>query len=113
MLKANTSKYQQKFAGFEKVNNKIVYAPLNLEVINPQDKQDKLAEILNDDATSLGKRIYKLYKYIQSKYIGITRKDVQQYAEFQSEYQLTQLEAHSTNKLVISKFPNQLYGQLV
>ena len=43
-------KFQQKFDGFEKVNNKIVYAPLNLEVINPQDKQEKLAEILNDDS---------------------------------------------------------------
>ncbi len=107
------SKYRflKKFDGFKKQGDKIIYEPLNLEVVNPQNKQQKLEEIFNEDKNSLGKGIYAMFKYIQSKYIGITREDVQQFMQFTSNYQLTQpLEAHRTNKPVISKFPNQLWA---
>jgi hypothetical protein len=108
---ASQYKFLKKFDGFEKVDDKIMYVPLDLEVIEPDQKEARLNEILNDDTNSIGKGIYKLYKYIQSKYIGITRNDVQKQLSSQKEYQMTQpLDAHRTNKPVISKFPNQLWG---
>ena len=105
------SRFIKKYEGFQKrADGTIIYAPLNLEVIPPNDKQTKLKEIYESD-NSLGKGVYALFKYIQSKYIGITRNDVQEFVEFQSNYQLTQpLLAHRTNKPVISKYPNQLWA---
>lgn len=105
------SRFLKKFEGFELTrDNKILYAPLDLEVVAPNEKQKKLEELYNNDNNILGKGAYNLFKYIQSKYIGITRNDVQQFIELQSNYQMIQPANHRVNKPIVSKFPNQLWA---
>lgn len=104
------SRFINKYEGFIKLNNKIIYEPFNLEVVPPDKKLTKLKEIYDNDKNILGKGAYNLFKYIQSKYIGITRNDVQQFIEMQSDFQMTQPASHRVNKPIVSKFPNQLWA---
>lgn len=104
------SRFKTKYEGFIKQNDKIIYEPLGLEVIEPDNKQEKLEEIYKNDKNSLGKGAYSLYKYIQSRYIGLTRKEVQEFITFQSDYQMGQQIQHRVNKPIVSKYPNQLWA---
>lgn len=105
------SRFIKKFAGFVKQQNKIIYEPLNLEVIPFDEKQNKLKQLFETDDNVVGKGIYGLYKYLQSKYIGFTRNDIQQFMETKnSNYQLRQPLTTRTNKPIVSKFPNQLWA---
>jgi hypothetical protein len=105
------TRFIRKYEGFTKQGNKIIYQPLNLEVIPFEEKENKLKEIFETDKNIVGKGIYGLFKYLQSKYIGFTRNDIQEFMQSKnSNYQMRQPLTTRTNKPIISKFPNQLWG---
>lgn len=106
----NKSRFIRKFQGFAKLGSKIIYQPLNLEVVPFDEKTNKLKEIFETDDNVVGKGIYGLFKYLQSKYIGFTRNDIQAFMESNSNYQMRQPLTTRTNKPIISKFPNQLWA---
>jgi len=105
------SRFRTKYEGFTKQGNKILYQPLNLEVVEFDEKENKLKELFNTDDNVVGKGIYGLFKYLQSKYIGFTRNDIQAFMEANSNYQMRQpLSSGRINKPIVSKFPNQLWA---
>lgn len=105
------TRFIRKYEGFTKQGNKIIYQPLNLQVIPFEEKENKLKEIFETDDNVVGKGIYGLYKYLQSKYIGFTRNDIQAFLENKnSNYQMRQPLTTRTNKPIVSKFPNQLWA---
>ncbi len=61
------SRFIRKYEGFRKQGNKIIYQPLNLEVVEFNEKENKLKEIFESDDNVVGKGIYGLFKYLQSK----------------------------------------------
>jgi len=104
------SRFIRKYEGFIKQGNAIIYQPLNLEVVASEEKENKLKEIFENDDNVVGKGIYGLFKYLQSKYIGFTRNDIQAFMENNSNYQMRQPLTTRTNKPIISKFPSQLWA---
>ncbi len=103
-------RYLRKVEGFQKIDDVIKYQPLDLTLVNPADKEDTLAQLIQNDDNAKGKGVYSLFKYIQSKYINITREDVQKAMESNSNYQMGVQTKHRVNKPIISKFPNQLWA---
>lgn len=87
--------------------NKIIFKPLNLEVIKKADINIKLDDLYKNDNNSIGKGITNFYKYVASKYINITRDDIKKFLEDQDNYQMTKNINHKINKPIIAKYPNQ------
>lgn len=105
------TRFIRKYEGFTKQGNKIIYQPFNLEVIPFEEKENKLRELFENDDNIVGKGIYGLFKYLQSKYIGFTRNDIQEFMESKnSNYQMRQPLTNRINKPIVSKFPNQLWA---
>lgn len=102
--------FRQKYKSF-KVNNdgELEYEPLNLIVVKKADIEHILADLLEHDKNVLGKGIVNFYKYICSKYINITRKDIEAFLKKQPEYQLNQRITHRVNKPIVAKAPNSIW----
>lgn len=111
VLEQNNQKhFIKKFARFEmRQDNKLVYKPLNLQVV----RNDELANILENeyaDPQVMGKSILTLHKYLASKYINIKRKDVKAFLENQNTYKITKPQIFRVNKPITSLFPNSLWA---
>ena len=92
-------------------DNNIFYKPTKLIVIeNETQKQKVLEELFNDDTNTIGKGVVAFYKYVISKYIGITREDVNQYLSTKGYFQMSQSITKRINKPIIAKYPNQMWG---
>lgn len=106
------NKFQKEpFTKFELKNNQIIYKPKNLIVIENEDQKEKVFDdLFNDDNNTIGKGVVGFYKYVISKYIGITRQDVENYMATKGFYQMTQNITKRINKPIISKYPNQMWG---
>lgn len=99
------------FNKFKLQNDEIIYKPLNLVVIETDEqKQDVLIQLFNEDTNIIGKGVVAFYKYVISKYINITRQDVNNFLATRGLYQMTQSITKRINKPIISKYPNQLWG---
>jgi len=77
-----------KYDGFVVRNNRLFYAPLGLEVIEPERKEQVLQDLYHNPI-SLGKGQQTFYHLVLSKYLGITRKECIEFLTRQSDYQLT------------------------
>jgi len=77
-----------KYDGFVVRSNKLFYAPLGLEVFDPERKAQALQELYHNPI-SLGKGQQTFYHLVLSKYLGITRKECIEFLTRQSDYQLT------------------------
>lgn len=112
----NNEKYyakfqKQPFNQFQLLNNEIVYKPMNLIVIeNEKQKEEVLNKLFNDDTNSYGKGVVAFYKYVSTKYINITRDDINKYLSTKGFYQMSQSITKRINKPIISKYPNQMWG---
>jgi hypothetical protein len=96
---------------FKLQNDQIIYQPTNLIVIeDDEQKQEALNNLFNDDTNILGKGVVAFYKYVISKYINITRTDVNNFLATKGFYQMTQSITKKINKPIIAKYPNQLWG---
>lgn len=89
----------------------IFYKPKRLIVIeNEEQKQKVLEQLFNDDSNTIGKGVVAFYKYVISKYINITRNDVNEFLATKGYYQMSQSITKRINKPIIAKFPNQMWG---
>ena len=106
-------KERYKYFSISKTRNKIItfkYQDLVLEVIPASRVQDVIDhEYHHKDDLGLGKGIVAFYKMIQTKYIGITRKDVNEYLTHNAEYNMNSTKKHKINKPIIAKNPNDLW----
>ncbi len=64
----------------------------------------------NDDSNTIGKGVTNFYKYVISKFINITREDVNNFLSTKGFYQVSQSITKRINKPIISKYPNQMWG---
>jgi transposase InsO family protein len=87
----------------------LIYRPLDLLVVKKTDVELTLEKLYRDDPSAFGKGIVSLYKYIITKYINITRKDVENFLKQQHNYQLTRNINKRTNKPIVADYPNQLW----
>ena len=103
-------RYDTKWRPFEVVNNKLYYSPLNLEVIRPEDKEQKLKDMYDDPKTGLGVGIKQFYYRVCSKYLNIFRRDCGDYIKRQKVYQMTRNTTHQINKPIITSAPNERWA---
>ena len=65
--------YRQMLQGFIVRDDKLVYEPQNLEYVRPKDRFPVM-EALYDQVESAGKGQNNWYRYITTKYLGITKR---------------------------------------
>ena len=94
-------RFQEKYQDFVMENDKIIYQPLNLEVI-PDDKIEETLKNYYDDFKAIGNGKEALYKKISSLYINITRNDVKQFLEKEPIYQINTETKHIVNKPILA-----------
>lgn len=90
--------------------NKLIYKPLNLEVIKKKDIPKLLNDIYNNDKNIIGVGQNTFYKYIISKYFNITRDEIIEFLDKQINYQLTRPINKNINKPILADYPNQKWG---
>ena len=105
-------KFQKEpYSKFKLIDNKLVYQPKNLIVIeNDEEKQQALEDLYNEDPNTIGKGITNFYKYVSNKYINIRREDVNEYLQTKGFFQVTQNMNRRINKPIIARYPNQTWG---
>lgn len=109
--------YDLKYKHFKigRTRNKIITyeipeKKIKLQVIQPSTVQDVIdEEYKKKDDLALGKGIKLFYKLLQSKYIGITRDNVDEYLKNSPEYSLNSSFSNRLNKPIIAKKPNALW----
>jgi hypothetical protein len=87
-------------------DDQLVYTPLNLIVIPKSEVEDVLTKLYKDDVNMLAKGIRNVYKYVSSKFINITRKDIENFLLKQKDFQLTKNITKVVNKPIIERVPN-------
>ena len=98
------------YKDFEVRENSIYYKPLNLKAVPESEKEAVLKELYDDPAIGIGAGIKSFYNKITSKYIGIKRKDVEEFLKNQQYYQLTKGTKNIVNRPIIAKFPNHRWA---
>ena len=104
------SKFIQKYEDFQLKENKIFYKD-GQEVVKKSDVQDVLTKIFSTDKNVIAKGVNNLYVYISSKYIGITRKSIEERVKELPMYQMQMKYKHRTNKPITSSVtgPNLMW----
>jgi CRISPR/Cas system-associated protein endoribonuclease Cas2 len=72
----NEKRFKEKYKQFVLNDGHLIYQPLNLMVIKKNDIATTLETLYKTDPNAFGKGIVTLYKYVSSKFISITRADV-------------------------------------
>ena len=107
---AKTRRFIEKWTDFKIVNEKLIYIPLNLEVV-PDDKRNEiLLEVYKDLRQGPGQGIDMFYHRIVEKYLNIRRKDVEEFLKSQKVYQITRPQNHKMNKPILATSPNERWG---
>ena len=103
------TRFIKKYKNFKiKDDNKLFYD--DLEVIKKADIDETLKPIYNDISEGFGHGIKQFYDIITSKYLNITRKDINDFLKKQINYQLTF--KPQKRKEPVKKFnkPNEAYA---
>lgn len=82
-------RYLIKSQMFNVINGTLVYVPLNLRYVLENDIQFILTELYEDQTQGLGRGIDAFYKYICSRYLGISRARVAAFLKTQKWYNIT------------------------
>ena len=105
----NVKRFKTKYKHFILKDGSLIYQPLNLAVIRKDDIMKTLEALYKTDPNAFGKGIVTLYKYVATKFINITRKDVNAFLKQQLNYQLTRSISKRINKPIVAQYPNQLW----
>lgn len=100
----------KKLAEKDQKRNKLIFKPLNLEVIKKKDIPKLLNDIFENDTNIIGMGQNTFYKYIMSRYFNITREEVIEFLESKINYQLTRPTNKNINKPILADYPNQRWG---
>ena len=102
-FRTNAQRYRfiQKYKDFIVKNNKIIYKPLNLEVI-PNDKRDETLKEFYDGFKAIGTGKTNFYKKIKSNYININREYTTNFLNQQPYYQMNMSTKHIVNKPILA-----------
>ena len=106
---AEYQKWKDKWEGFITKDDKLIYEPLDLEVVRAKDRQRVLREMY-DSPLSAGKGILNFYWLVCSKYLGILRKHTTAFLKQQSDYQMTRPTKRVFEKKMIVKKPFSIFA---
>ena len=90
-------------------NNKLFYEPMNLEYVPPRDKT-RVMTTLYDSDESAGKGQNNFYRWITTKYLGITKREAQKFLKSQEDYQLTRQPTVGKKKPLLATRPFQMFA---
>jgi len=102
-------KFNEKYHNFVMKNDDIVYSPLNLVVVPKSEIENVMQKLYDNPVTGIGRGIVLFYKYICSKYINITRAEVNTFLKQQAYYQMTFRPNLVINKPIVATYPNELW----
>jgi len=88
------------------VNDKLIYTPLNLQAVYNSDISNTLIQLYEDPKVGIGMAIRSLYNKVIDQYLGIKRKNVEEFLRGQTSYQLTRDPERVVNKPIITEYPN-------
>lgn len=91
-------------------NGNLKFIPLNLIVITTDNIQKTLQDLYDDPVNSLGKGIQAFFDTVKSKYIGISRKDVETFLKGREEYQMTFVKKKVNQKPIYAQYSNEKWG---
>ena len=94
-------RFKNNFKDFILINERLIYKPKNLEVIPTQDISTTLEALYKDPVYGLGAGIKTFYNSVNSRYLNITRKDVKNFLDSKTTYQLSKAEPKPSNKPVV------------
>ena len=103
-------RFKTNFKDFVLINDTLIYKPKNLEVIPTFKINQTLETLYKNPVYGLGAGIKTFYSSVNSKYLNITRKDVKNFLETKTTYQLTKAEPKPSNKPVYATYSNQRWG---
>ena len=103
-------RFKTNFKDFILINDTLIYKPKNLEVIPTHQINKTLETLYKNPVYGLGAGIKTFYSSVNSKYLNITRKDVKNFLESKTTYQLTKAEPKPSNKPVYATYSNQRWG---
>jgi hypothetical protein len=120
------ARYRQKFSkdfNVEPFNNQltIFYQPhiqgqdnqrIKIPVARPNQNQEILKEIYNDDKLGLGVGLDQFYCQVCSQYIGIKRDEARAFLRQQGNYQISRPIKKAINQPILSKHPMK-YGEWI
>ena len=83
---------------------------IKIPVARPNQHQQVLQEIYNDDKLGLGTGLDQFYYQVCSQYIGIKRAEVRAFLRKQGNYQISRPIHKTINQPILSKTPNEIWG---
>lgn len=98
---AQKNRFIEKYKDFIIENNKLIFKPLNLEVIANNNIEITLKQFY-DDYKTIGTGKVGFYKKIKDKYINITRQECGEFLSKQAPYQINTEQKHVTNKPILA-----------
>jgi transposase InsO family protein len=104
------NKFKKRWNDFKIDGIKLIYTPLNLEVVHNNHKEEKLKELYNDMKVGAGMGISSLYQKVVQHYLNIRRAEVEEFIKRQYPYQLTQNPRKTINKPLFGEFPNERWA---
>ena len=105
------ARYSKKWQPFYIADNHLIYRPKELKVIlDPDEKQQIMKEVFDNDRTGVGSGVVQFYHNICLKYLNIQRKEVADFLMRQKTYQITRNTRHRINKPVLAFAPNERWA---
>ena len=105
------TRFKEKWTPFYVSNNHLIYRPKDLKVIiDPNEKEEVLKKLFDDERTGVGSGISQFYHIVCSKYLNIKRKDVAEFLKRQKIYQMTRNTHHIINKPILASVPNERWA---
>ena len=105
------SRFVRKWTPFYIANNHFIYRPNNLTVIiDPNEKQEAMKRLFDDERTGVGSGIAQFYHIVCSKYLNIKAKEVADFLKRQKVYQMSRNTKHKINKPILASVPNERWA---
>lgn len=110
-------RYDEKFdgrSGFVVQNATLFYRKpglgIDLEIVYPEQRQQKIRSIYNDATKGLGTGLSQFYQQVSMKYLNIKKADTDTFLRKQGDYVVTRLPKKQINAPIIAKVPNERWG---